>query len=226
MRMIYYEFICEPNESFELPVIVKDKLASENINFYFESYLGYHVHKLCLHSIEEQHKEHFEKILKDNGVSYMIVDLEEESNVLFGKKQSDLKEKLDTDFLLNTEIEIVIDEFIQVVMEGLGDQIILHEEEVARRDKIRIYTHSNEQCGHHIPHVHVEYNNDKNYCVIDLSNYDIIQPKDYSSAKIKSIIPLLKEHIVQARTAWNRTTGMMKFILDNDGNPTDKYIKK
>lgn len=99
------------------------------------------------------------------------------------------KVKLDDSFLDNEKnIQNVLEVEIPQIIELLDGSQLLTEEEIVRKDGIKLYTHSNEQCGHHIPHIHVYYNCDKNFCIISLRNFAVIEPsKCEKRAKIKKM---------------------------------------
>ena len=85
------------------------------------------------------------------------------------------KVKLDDSFLDNEKnIQNVLEVEIPQIIELLDGSQLLTEEEIVRKDGIKLYTHSNEQCGHHIPHIHVYYNCYNNFCVISLRNFEVI----------------------------------------------------
>ena len=73
-----------------------------------------------------------------------------------------------------------------------------------------------------IPHVHIWYGDERNYCVINLIYYSIIEPERHINAKIRKAINLLKKDIAKARLARNQTSGKLKFSLDMNGIPTSE----
>lgn len=166
--------------------------------------------------IDEANKDEFICAISKNNIPFEIKDLSEKYDEWINKC-SCKKVKLDDSFLDNEPIiEPVLEVEIPQIIELPDGSQLLTEEEIVRKDGIKLYTHSNEQCGHHIPHIHVYYNGDKNYRVLSLKNFEVIEPsKCDKRAKIKKCVELLKENINDARLAWNRTSGNIKFKINN-----------
>lgn len=173
-----------------------------------------------LYSIDTAKRDVFELILSDNGFTFerLMVDDEYNNwvNSLYCKN-----EELEDEFLNHTDVFLIREFFVPRILEGIDGNQIITEEEVKRKDNIRIYTHSNENCGHHIPHVHVKYGDKKNYCVISLTDCSVIEPQKKQGAKIRKCMELLNTCIDDARLAWNRTSGLQKFVIDETGKPTN-----
>lgn len=133
--------------------------------------------------IEATNKEKFEQLMVENNIAFKYLDLSEQYEK-YCLSVSPKKEKLDDTFIDGTE-DIIISLEIFPIIDGPDGKHLLTEETITRKDQIKIYTHSDERCGHHIPHVHCAYGYDRNYCVTSLCNLDVIQPLNYKSAKIK-----------------------------------------
>ena len=162
-----------------------------------------------LYSIDGKDSKQFEEILSAHSYKYISHDLNSAYEE-WKSSNSNKKEELDDKFIDASSIQIVGEYNFSEIRETENGTQILTEEEICRKDCIKIYTHSNENCGHHIPHIHVSYNNDRNYCVISLKDRSVLQPINYNSAKVKKALQLLNEHFDEAVEAWNRTTGHCK----------------
>lgn len=170
--------------------------------------------------IEATNKEKFEQLMAENNIKFKYLDLSEQY-AEYCLRAFPKKEKLDDTFVAGTE-DIIISLEIFPIIDGPNGKQLLTEETITRKDQIKIYTHSDERCGHHIPHVHCAYGDDRNYCVISLCNLDVIQPLNYKSAKIKKIKEIISENINKCRLAWNKTSSILKFKIDGDGNPINE----
>lgn len=172
--------------------------------------------------IDEANKDEFIGAISKNNIPFKIMDLSRKYDEWINKC-SFKKVKLDDSFLDNEKnIQNVLEVEIPQIIELPDGSQLLTEEEIVCKDGIKLYTHSNEQCGHHIPHIHVCYNGDKNFCVISLRDFAVIEPsKCEKRAKIKKCIGLLKDNIDDARLAWNRSSGNIKFKVSN-GIPLDE----
>lgn len=105
---------------------------------------------------------------------------------------------------------------------GEGITQVLTEGTVARKDNIRIYINTNEETNHHIPHCHVDYNNEKNYCVLSLIDLTKIAPDgDRRNAIIKKAQGVLRDNLQDARKMWNSIKSKGKFVF-RDGQYTDE----
>jgi len=198
-------------------------------NLNFQILLSYKFQYFCKISFEEGHlvyvdnenKEDFLNTLKKNEIPFEVKDLTNEYNAW--TNNYNVVEKLDDSFLTNDQQNIINSFDVPQIIEFPDGSQLLTEEEIVRKDNIKIYTHSNEQCGHHIPHIHVEYNNVRNFCVISLKDFKVLQPKNIEKrAKVKKCVSLLKMYIAEARLSWNKSSGKLKFKLIN-GKPTDDY---
>lgn len=177
-----------------------------------------------LYSVNYADYTAFEKLLMCNNFSFEEKLLYDDY-LVWKSSITPTKKKLDDSFLDMDKIIFVGKfSFPKIVENDQGSQS-LNEGQVVRKDSVKIYTNSNENCGHHTPHVHIWYGNDKNYCVISLTDYSVIEPENYTNAKIRKSIDLLKMNIVKARIAWNQTSGTLKFSLDKDGLPTSSLEK-
>lgn len=162
-----------------------------------------------LFSVSENDCRKFETILSSFSYNYKKFDLND-AYKKWKASSDNQKETLDDDFIDSDFIQVVGEYSFPEILETNNGTQILTEEEICRRDCIKIYTHSNENCGHHIPHVHVAYNDERNYCVISLNDKSVIEPKNCRRARIKKAVQLLSEHYDEAVKAWNRTTGHIR----------------
>lgn len=193
------------------------------LNYKFQYFCKIDFNEGMLVYIDEVNKNTFINALLLKNIPFEIKDLSNEY-IIWMEKKDNIYEKLDDSFLkLDLQETIVSIEIPQIIENPDGSQYLI-EEEIIRKDKIKIYTHSNEQCGHHIPHVHIEYNNIRNFCVISLKDFCVLQPKNcLKSAKIKKCIALLMNYIDDARLSWNKSSGRVKFKIV-DGRPTSEFI--
>lgn len=190
-------------------------------NYKFQHFCEISLDEGQLVYIDEQYKDEYIVCLKKNDISFEIKDLSSKYDEWVNIHCS--KEVLDDSFYNAECVQMVKEIEIPQIIELLDGTQLLTEEEIVRKDGIKLYTHSNEQCGHHIPHVHVWYNDDKNYCVISLKDFKVIEPCNcLKRAKIKKCVELLKKNINDSRLAWNRSSGNLKFKVV-EGIPLDEY---
>lgn len=173
-------------------------------------------------NIEAKDKEKFEQLLYTNNIRFESLNLSEKY-YKYCLNTFPKKEKLDDTFIDGSE-DIIISIEIPQIIDGPNGKQFLTEGTIARKDQIKIYTHSNERCGHHKPHVHCAYGDDNNYCVISLCSLEVIQPSNYKSARVKKIIEIVTQNLDKCRLAWNKTSGLLKFKLDADGKPINELI--
>ena len=187
----------------------------------FAQYAGIHD---SLYSIDSEKKESFESKLKEHGYSYQNMNLWSEYSQWVAVTKYN-KPKLNADFVKNSTILSIGEYEIPKIVETDTGAQYSTEQEICRKDQIKIYTHSNELCGHHIPHIHIAYGDDWNYCVISLVDLSVIEPCGYNGAKIKKSKEILAKHLNESRLAWNKTNGIIKFVIDKEGNPTSNTSK-
>ena len=165
-------------------------------------------------SISEEDTTKHNYLLSKLNIEYEIKDLKKEYEN-WVESHTCHKEQLDDGFLDDNSIDCFLECQIPRIVDYDDGTQSLTEEEIKRKDGIKLYTHSRENCGHHTPHIHVWYNDDKNYCSISLTDYTILAPSNCNSAKCKKCIDLLKTCTTEAKEAWNRTSGKIKFKVVN-----------
>lgn len=97
---------------------------------------------------------------------------------------------------------------------------------VVEKHGIRIELFTSENRGYEEPHIHVFYDNEK---VLKISLKDGLQTlktyKRVDSKVIKKAKQLISDNIIKARTKWNDFSNKIKFMTDDDGNPTSETYK-
>ena len=198
-----------------------------NYSIYFESRFSFDqgLHDVLLVSLDKTHEKDFERVMNSSQFSYKREKLESEYNDWL-KKKTKSKEKLDDSFFDEKIITIIKEFNVPAIIELDNGSQLLTEKDVKRTDKITLYVHSDEQTHHNVPHVHVKYGGDKNYCSISLVDFAVLAPKNYKSAKVNEAIELLKQVIDKARFAWNNNTNsIIKFQIDSSGKPLNSTYK-
>jgi len=210
-----YKFIC---------LLSNHKNRDKIGEIIIESSFGFSIGIDYLYSLKSQDSSNFESLLKDNQIDYEKLDLSHKYHVYqINHTANEPLENLDSSFLCNDEMDIVVDTDIPQIICGPGTTRVLHEEEIVRKDNIKIYVHSNELCGHHIPHVHVKYNDNDNYCVISLVDVSVLVPKNLKNAKTRDICKLVNTHLQKSRAAWNRTNSLLKFKKNKEEYTSSFY---
>lgn len=226
MDKVFYKIPLDVANPYKLVCLISNINNNDELgNVLIESSFGFSIGIDYLYSVSEHQHTFFENILNENNIIYERLEL----NKLYNdyKKNhiaNEPVENLDTSFFCDDCIDIFLDEDIPQIICGQGETRVLLEEEIVRKDNIKIYVHSNERCGHHLPHVHVKYNDNDNYCVINLVDITVLVPSNLRNAKTKVISDLLGHHIQKARAAWNRTNSLLKFIKNGD-EYTSSYEK-
>lgn len=221
MNKIFYKLDIDTSQNYSDLSKFITLVSEHNIECYIDNaFLSTVGVKRFAVSIEAKDKEKFEQLLHANNIKFELLNLSNQYYEyclnIFPKK-----EKLDDTFIDGSE-NIIISIEIPQIIDGPNGKQYLTEETITRKDQIKIYTHSNERCGHHIPHVHCAYGDDKNYCVISLCNLEVIQPSNYKSARVKKIIEIVTQNLDKCRLAWNKTSGFLKFKLAADGKPINE----
>jgi len=211
-----YKFVC---------LISNYERKAELGNVVVENSFGFSIGINYLYSISKNQQTFFENFLKRNNIAYENLKLNSQYQE-YKKNQiaNEPLEDLDSSFLCDEKMDIFLNVEIPQIICGKGETRVLLEEEVVRKDKIKIYVHSNEMCGHHLPHVHVKYNDNDNYCVVNLVDNTVLLPPNLRNAKTKEICELLNHHIQTARAAWNRTNSLLKFIMEGE-EYTSSFVK-
>ena len=192
---------------------VSSRFVDEKFQFY-ECNISFDTGRLVY--IDDKDTEVFLKKIKEKNISFEILDLNEKYDEFTKAKCLPEIEKLDDSFFLPNDTEIVAEEEFSEIRELPDGSQYLTEEEIVRKDCIKLKVHLKETCGHHKPHLHAEYNDVKNFCVIDLKNFSIIEPKHCERrARFKKCIALAKKYVVQARLVWNKSSGIIKFKVIN-----------
>lgn len=187
----------------------------------------YYVKQYGLFCFNEDDIQRAEKEMTRYNVQYIKVGLSDEYAIFKNSHQNlDNTEELDKDYIDNDSMNFIAsDSFPRIILMPDGRQL-LTEGTVAKSDydKIKIYINSNERAGHNIPHIHAQYNTNRNYCVVSLVDLKIIEPKELKegNAKTKKIIKLINDNLLKAREEWNRCDNLLKFVEEN-GVLTNKY---
>lgn len=82
---------------------------------------------------------------------------------------------------------------------------------VNKKDKMKLYIHSNEKCGHSTPHIHAAFGDDKNYSSISLIDLQIIESNHAYCKKDKMLIDFVEDNLQKARQEWNKCETLLKF---------------
>lgn len=218
MDKVFYKIPLDVTNPYKLICLISNNNNQAELgNIVVESSFGFSIGIDYLYSLSEHQQTYFENLLNQNNIAYEKLEI--------NKQYQDYKknhianeplENLDTSFLCDDKMEVFLDVDIPQIICGQGETRVLHEEEIVRKDNVKIYVHSNERCGHHLPHVHVKYNDNDNYCVINLVDITVLVPSNLHNAKTRDICELLSCHIQTARAAWNRTNSLLKFIKSGD----------
>lgn len=208
MRKFYTIQAKDKDNPYEVAIFLANNI--QNMQILLESNFAFSIGMdIRLYSVDVLESQRFEAILSDNSYNYKSYDL----NSAYEEWKSstmNIPKVLDSSFIDNDQEQIICEYSFPEIRETENGTVILNEEEICRKDCIKIYTHSNENCGHHVPHVHVAYNDNRNFCVISLIDKSVIEPVNCRRAKAKKAVQLLNEHFNEAVDAWNRTTGHCK----------------
>ncbi len=208
MRKFYTIQAKDKDNPYEVAIFLANNI--QNMQILLESNFAFSIGMdIRLYSVDVLESQRFEAILSDNSYNYKSYDL----NSAYEEWKSstmNIPKVLDSSFIDNDQEQIICECSFPEIRETENGTVILNEEEICRKDCIKIYTHSNENCGHHVPHVHVAYNDNRNFCVISLIDKSVIEPVNCRRAKVKKAVQLLNEHFNEAVNAWNRTTGHCK----------------
>lgn len=225
-NIVFYLLNINTKESYSKFYEYIDYLNKYNISAYQNQFFQYEAMGLdCgqLVYISIENEDVFLEILDKCKIEAEKKDILSDYNIWL-KKRTIKKERLKQINVDETTIEIIHEESFPKIYEALDGSQYLTEETIIKKDKIRIYTNSNEQTGHHIPHVHIQYNEENNFCVVSLIDLSIIEPKgNPKTARIKKCINLLEIHINKARLAWNKTSGNIKFKVENGEALVETY---
>lgn len=226
MEKIFYRIPLDLSNPYKLICLVANNTNKNDLgDVIIESSFGTSIGVDYLYSLSVLSQIAFESLLEQNNIAYEKLELNNQyQEYLVTRTNNEPLENLDTSFLCNDEMDIILDIDIPLVICGPGTTRVFLEEEITRKDKVKIYVHSNERCGHHIPHVHAKYNDNDNYCVISLVDISVLVPINLKNAKTKDICELVSNHLQASRAAWNRTNSLLKFTKDKDGY-TSTYCK-
>ena len=120
---------------------------------------------------------------------------------------------------------IISNQDVDKIICGSGTKQVFLEHKIAEKDNIKIYINSNEITGHNIPHCHLKYNDNNNYCVLSLIDLEKIAPDgNIKNAVVCKAQALLGKHIQDARKKWNEVHSLMKFKV-SDGKYTSDFYK-
>lgn len=221
MNKIFYKLDIDTSQNYsDLSKFINLLSKNQIESFYDTTFLRSIEVRGFVINIQAKDKEKFEQLLHTNNIKFELLNLSEQYYE-YCLDTFPKKEKLDDTFIDGSE-NIIISIEIPQIIDGPNGKQYLTEETITRKDQIKIYMHSNERCGHHIPHVHCAYGDDKNYCVISLCNLEVIQPSNYKSARVNKIIEIVTQNLDKCRLAWNKTSGFLKFKLAADGKPINE----
>lgn len=194
--------------------LIKYLLENTNIEYTLENDFAYYTGiKEIVISIDSSNKEKCEKVFSVQKIEYENIS---------DKYQDYLDKQCSNNETNNfTDEDIIVIKTFRIP-QTVGGRQLLNEKEIMRNGQDIVYIHSNEQSGHNIPHVHVKYNGDKNFCTISLIDFSVLQSKKLNFSKMKEIIKLVESCCDEARLAWNNSSSIIKFVLDNDGKPTNR----
>ena len=213
-RIVFYFVDVDCRDSYRDFCNYVNGLYSYNVSVYWNQRFQYDYMKslkgqLVYLSIEDE--EIFKSILKKCNVSFEKKEILDKYNDWLDSRTVK-KERLDSNSIDENKMEVFYKEQIPEIIETLDGSQYLTEETVAKKDSIKLYTYSNEQSGHFTPHVHVQYNQEKKFCVISLVDFKVLAPNNCPlTPKVKKCIELLKDNIDDAREAWNKTNAQIKF---------------
>lgn len=222
-----YSIYCvEQNEN--RPYLFVDTVANRGFSFISETEFAVFAKLDCKYAwaIESQFCSLFESLLSNANIGYTKIDF-------IDKYRDFLKERYAiTESIEKCDCFYVFGE--RAVNQIRGLPITLCEgyvkgKDFSPKDKILFYVHSNEQCGHHCPHVHVKVRGKcENYCAIDLLNYHVLsRDKRSNDSVINECISKLRELIPEAKKAWNECSrSLLMFKANDNGELTDDIEKR
>ncbi len=153
-------------------------------------------------SIDEKDIEIFENHLKYLNLEY--VRLEDYRNGSFISDES------------IEEILVVCDCKIAPIE---GERHTLNEGLIKQKDSIKMYVRSHEQGCHNIPHVHFDYQGQKNICSVSIIDHIILANSRPISTKLKNEIDvLINANITKAIECWNNSDAIIGVKQSNDGS--------
>lgn len=211
-----YRFVC---------LVANEPVRSNVNNILQEKRFGKKIGLSNLYSVPIEYEVYFDKVLKENNFKFTKYDLENKyEEYLQETEPNESYEILDTSFLQGQQPIYILDVDVPEIILSSGENRSLTEGTVDRKDNIKIYIHTNEKCGHHIPHIHVKYNENDNYCVLSLVDLSVIVPEKLkkSNAKLKEIRKLVTKNMQKARKEWNSCDNLLKFA-EKDGVFLDDY---
>ncbi len=234
MKRIFYLVSINVMRNLEWIPLANSPYLEFDFNLMFEDRFWFYLRKdkgldeelkdFYLWSIQEDKQTLFEKsckelniVVKNYDQSFYYNEYKQQNQIYIPTKQ---KEIATTDC-----VEICSESFSKIIC-GPGTTQILLEHYIDEKDSITLYINSNEITKHNIPHCHVKYKSDKNYCVLSLVDFTKIEPdggrKNAIICKAQSI---LKNNIQLARKTWNEIHSLFKFKMV-EGQYTSEYEKK
>lgn len=212
MNRYFYQIPLDQSNPYKLVCLIANYPHDDLGDVVPEYKFGIQIGLTNLYSLSSSDPKTFECLLDQHNIAYRKCDLEVQYQLFIqNHNPNEPIDRLETSFLCDENVVSIAETEIPEIICASGTSRILLEEEISRKDKMKIYVHSNERCGHHIPHVHAKYNDNENYCVINLVDVTIIQPKDLHNAKTKELCKFVNDNLQNSRAAWNRTNSLLKF---------------
>lgn len=226
MEKKQYQFIClVANQPYR--DIIGNVLINNSFNFDMEQKNNIKFNFLVI--IESRVKNEFIDMCSKNDIGFrfydeLIPEYERYVDMKVNEKESLSKNDFD-----NVQVyEVVTEKEIEPIICGEGTTRILLEKTIEKTAKLKIWIGSNERTGHHLPHVHADYDNEK-YAVFNLIDLSVIdsRAKTGLNAKTKELKELIEQNIIKAREIWNQTNALLKFPTITDQIPyTPQLIKE
>lgn len=177
-----------------------------------------------LFSVLEDEKDDFVSSCKEVGIVAKEVDLKK-LYAAFSKEHSPYVPSKQQDIPEENMLNVCEQDVCEIIC-GPGTKQILLEHKIAGKDNINIYINSKENAQHNIPHCHIKYNGESNYCVLSLIDFEKLAPDgNLRNAVVRKAQELLKQHIQEARKKWNEIDSTTKFAVLN-GEYTSELVFK
>lgn len=173
--------------------------------------------------IEINNKEQFESLLLSHDINYVFLGLSKEYSFY---KSNNSHEKASINSLTSKNDDKIIPIFTvnDDVYGSSKTSRTLSEGFLFKQAQISIYIKSNEMSGHFVPHVHCNYGDKINYCVLSLIDMKVLSPKNKCLKNLSKIVKVVSEHINECRVGWNKAISLIKFKTDSNNQPTDELI--
>lgn len=215
-KRTFYQIIPKEDKQYELGILSGNAPYNKQIEVALESYFGYINEIDYLYSVETSKATLFESILSKEKIKFTKMNLDDEYATYLDNCTPNETSSIEKDYKIDESIVVGIFEITQIIC-GAGESQLLLEKTIIKKDKIKVRVNTKEKGKHHLPHAHIDYNSEENYCIISLMNYSVIKPDNFHNAKIKKIIELLKGVEQKARKQWN--------MSDSDSKIHTKQVK-